>query len=384
MLDYQELLKYLFLAPGLVIYNTFNTTNTKNEDIIIKHLGIVTKYSVKEKIEILQKNLHSIRKLSGIKASDFSKKLYISKQTLNNWETDKNTINLASYGMLTTFLPTLGLNNPLLRCSTKTFATILFITFFPEYFTKKDFSNYQEIIAMLGNLSNKSHQSFFDELINELPSNPPFDMKEKFNQALLMPSDSEKNTEIDDHFLLWSFVLPSLILFASSTKQGVVTKYSIKEKAEILRSNLIYVRKISGLTAEAFAQKLSITKQTLNKWESDKYQNKLSFSQYNLLIGALPFYADKNSLLCSFKTYASILFTILCPEYFSKEVFSNYQNKISILCDLARSKDTYLSRFEKLEAELPSEMPFNIKLKFNELFNTPINDLYALSNFNFE
>ena len=50
MLDYQELLKYLFLAPGLVIYNTFNTTNTKNEDIIIKHLGIVTKYSVKEKI----------------------------------------------------------------------------------------------------------------------------------------------------------------------------------------------------------------------------------------------------------------------------------------------------------------------------------------------
>ena len=171
MLNYEETLKYLFLAPGMAIFNTF-TENT------------VTKYSVEEKIEILQKNLYSIRKLSGIKASDFAKKLYVSKQALNNWETDKNkkTINLAQYGMLLTVLPTIGLSNPSLRCSTKTFATILFIIFFPEYFTKKDFSNYQEIIAMLGNLTNKSHQSFFNSLIQELPSNPPFDMKEKFEQ----------------------------------------------------------------------------------------------------------------------------------------------------------------------------------------------------------
>lgn len=372
MLNYEEALKYLFLAPGMVINTTENA---------------VTTYSIEEKMEILQKSLYSIRKLSGIKASEFAKKLYISKQALNNWETDKNknTITLAQYGMLLTNLPTMGLNNPLLRCSAKTFATILFIIFFPEYFTKKDFSNYQEIIAMLGNLTNKSHQSYFNDLINELPASPPFDMKREFEKRLFIPTYDTKNTELDEKFLIWISLAPSLIFFASSSKQGVVTTYSLEEKMEILRSNLINIRKLSGYTAEKFAELLHITKQTLNKWEADKYKNKLDFFQYSLLISVLPFIGLNNpSLRCNTKTYASILFTILCPEYFSKETFSNYQEKIPLLSDLARFKNAYLPRFEKIVAELPTELPFNIKSKFDELFNTPVEDLYILSNFNFK
>lgn len=60
MLDYEGVLKYLFLAPGIAL------AITSMEDT-------VTKYSLEEKAKILQKNLYSIRKLSGIKASVFAK-----------------------------------------------------------------------------------------------------------------------------------------------------------------------------------------------------------------------------------------------------------------------------------------------------------------------
>jgi DNA-binding transcriptional regulator YiaG len=374
MLDYEGVLKYLFLAPGIAL------AITSMEDT-------VTKYSLEEKAKILQKNLYSIRKLSGIKASVFAKNLHISKQALNNWEGDKNknAITPAQYGISLSALPAMGLTNPLLRCSTKTYATILFITFFPEYFTKEDFSNYQEIIAMLGSLANKSNQPFFNDLVNELPSEPPFDMKTKFDEILFMPEDDTKNTELDERFLVWSSFAGSLILFSSASKQGIITPYTIKEKMEILRSNIVNIRKLSGLTAESFAEYLHITKQTLNKWESDKYKNKLYFFQYALLISVLPFIGLTNdSLQCSKKTYASILFTILCPEYFTKEKFSYYQAKIPILCDLARFKNDYLARFEKIAAELPATLPFNIKLKYDELYNTSVDDLYALSGFDEE
>lgn len=138
----------------------------------------ITRYTLEEKIDIVQSNIANIRKLSGLQTIQFAKTLQITKQALNNWETKKNKINFAQFILLTNVFQMFVRfysKFPSIKCDEKTFKVIVFIIVYPEYYSKEEFKKYQETITALADLSRNHTQvsSIFKSLIKELPDDIP-------------------------------------------------------------------------------------------------------------------------------------------------------------------------------------------------------------------
>lgn len=136
---------------------------------------LLTNYSLEEKIDILQRNIANIRKLSGVPTSQFAKSLEITKQALNNWETKKNKISYAQYILLVNFFYYLALQ-PSIKCDKTTFFIIVTIITRPELYSREELTKYQETITALANLSRNNTQvsTIIKGLIKQLPSSLPW------------------------------------------------------------------------------------------------------------------------------------------------------------------------------------------------------------------
>jgi DNA-binding transcriptional regulator YiaG len=136
---------------------------------------LLTNYSLEEKIDILQRNIANIRKLSGVPTTQFAKSLEITKQALNNWETKKNKINYAQYILLVNFFYYLALQ-PSIKCDKTTFFIIVTIITRPELYSREELTKYQETITALANLSRNNTQvsTIIKALIKQLPSSLPW------------------------------------------------------------------------------------------------------------------------------------------------------------------------------------------------------------------
>lgn len=160
------------------IYNSGDITDSNKENANKNSQTniLLTNYSLEEKIDILQRNIANIRKLSGVPATQFAKSLEITKQALNNWESKKNKINYTQYISLVQFFYYLVLQ-PSIKCDKKTFFIIVTIITCPEFYSREELTKYQETITALANLSRNNTQvsTIIKALIKELPSSFPWE-----------------------------------------------------------------------------------------------------------------------------------------------------------------------------------------------------------------
>lgn len=164
------------------IYNSGDITDSNKENANKNSQTniLLTNYSLEEKIDILQRNIANIRKLSGVPATQFAKSLEITKQALNNWESKKNKINYTQYVSLAQFFYYLVLQ-PSIKCDKKTFFIIVTIITCPEFYSREELTKYQETITALANLSRNNTQvsTIIKALIKELPSSFPWEHTNK-------------------------------------------------------------------------------------------------------------------------------------------------------------------------------------------------------------